>query len=115
MIFINYEIIIKDRLNLEVDKMNFYHRIFAEDVNQFANHIYSSGKIQDLKSALEIGAFIYLKISPLEIYDYIYFNICYIANIFTYCIILDAKISNNTCSKMGIFNYMISYYWPYFF
>jgi hypothetical protein len=45
MIFINYEIIIKDRLNLEVDKMNFYHRIFAEDVNQFANHIYSSGKI----------------------------------------------------------------------
>jgi hypothetical protein len=45
MVFINYEVIIKDRLNLEVDKMNFYHRIFTEDVNHFANHIYSSRKI----------------------------------------------------------------------
>jgi hypothetical protein len=52
MVFINYEVIIEDRLD---DIMNFYHRIFKEDANQFANHIDSSIKIYDLKSALGIG------------------------------------------------------------
>ena len=42
MVFINYEVIIEDRLD---DIMNFYYRTFKEDANQFVNHIYSSIKI----------------------------------------------------------------------
>ena len=34
--------------------MNFYHRIFKEDVNQFANYIYSSINIYDLKNVVGI-------------------------------------------------------------
>lgn len=55
MVLINDEVIIKDRLD---NIMNFYHRTFKEDANQFAYHIFSSIKILYFKKCFRKRKFI---------------------------------------------------------
>ena len=104
MVFINYEVIIEDRLD---DIMNFYYRTFKEDANQFVNHIYSSIKIYkdfEFIKCFRNRNFIFIYNFFISKSMSIFISISLILPTFSLTVLYyDSKISNNTCSKKGIY------------